>query len=71
MGEADRMKRYVTLGRRPKAEWEEVATASDYLARTVFEADPTPYQTGLLDAFGEPLWAVIESDPVGFVRWTD
>lgn len=64
------MKRYVTL-RRPRSQ--DINTEPDaeqYLARTVFEADPTPYQTGLLDAFGEPLWAVIESDQVGFVRWT-
>jgi hypothetical protein len=65
------IKRYMTS--RPmrsarQANCEDGPDAEHYLARTVFEVDPTPYQTGLLDAFGDPLWATYEMDPIGFVR---
>ena len=61
-------KRYLTRSIR-SGDIDENLNAECYLARTVFETDPTPYQTGILDPFGEPLWAVIESDPIGYVRF--
>ena len=43
--------------------------AENYLARTVFEPDPAPVRTGLLDARGNELFAVVEIGPIGFVRF--
>lgn len=65
------MKRYVV---RPRlAPWRDDggfgADAEDYLARTVFEKDPSPQHTGLYDAYGEALFSVEEMDPVGFIRF--
>ena len=40
-------------------------------ALTVYESDPTPVPTGLLDASGEPLYVTYEIDPIGFVRFED
>ena len=48
--------------------WDQDVEASASLARTVHEPDPTPYRTGILGPDGEPLWAVIELDPIGFIR---
>ena len=61
-------KRYLTRHRFERVpDIDEHMNAENYISRTVYETDPTPYQTGILDPFGEPLWAVIESDPMGFV----
>lgn len=63
-------KRYLT---RPKhvrcADWYDGPDAESYLSRQVYETGPTPYQTGILDQYGEPLYAAYELDPVGFVRF--
>ena len=58
------------MTRRPirAADYDKGPDAEAYLARTIFEVDPTPYETGLLDAFGNPLWACIELDQIGFIR---
>jgi hypothetical protein len=61
------MKRYLT--RRPRsADYDKGPDAETYLARTVFEPDPAPFETGLLDAFGAPLFAAYEMDVIGFIR---
>ena len=62
------VKRYMTHRPTRAADYEASPDAETYLARTVHEPDPAPYRTGLLDAFGEPLWAVVELDPIGFIR---
>ncbi len=43
--------------------------AERYLARVVHELDPAPRDSGLLDAYGESLFAIDKLDPIGFVRW--
>jgi hypothetical protein len=61
------MKRYLT--RRPRsADYDKGPDAETYLARTVYEHDSTPFETGLLDAFGDPLCAAYEMDQIGFIR---
>jgi hypothetical protein len=61
------MKRYLTRRSR-SADIDKGPDAETYLARTVHELDPTPFDTGLLDAFGAPLFAAYEMDPIGFIR---
>lgn len=58
------MKRYVTKA----ARWHDWIDSETYLARTVLEPDPTPRETGLLDANGNKLYAVEELDQIGFMR---
>jgi hypothetical protein len=60
------MRRYVT---RPTAEWFDDAKGSDHLARTVHEADRSPRDTGLVDPAGSKVFAIDQSDPIGFVRF--
>jgi hypothetical protein len=48
---------------------EEHPDAENYLSRQVYETDPSPFPTGLLDASGEPLYAAYELDPIGFIRF--
>lgn len=57
------MKRYVTC-----ADWFEVR-ATDSLARTVHEQESGPKETGLLDANGRKLYAMIETGPIGFIQF--
>jgi len=60
------MVRYVAVP--AVAEWYE-ARATDYLARTVHEAEAEkPSKTGLLDASGTPLYRVEVMDQIGFIR---
>lgn len=61
-------KRYFTLRRPRQAQIADDPDAENYLTRTVYETDPTPYETGILDQFGEPLWATYELDQIGFIR---
>lgn len=60
-------RRYIAITR-PRGDWLGAVDATDYLARTVYEAEPSPRATGLFDASGTELYAVDEVDPVGFVR---
>lgn len=63
-------KRYLTRPRHIRSgDIDENLNAENYLSRSVYETDPTPYPTGLLDAFGEPLYATYELDPIGFIRF--
>jgi len=65
-------KRYFTMRLNPRmADMDGYPDAEGYLSRTVFETDPTPYPTGILDSYGDPLYAAYELDPVGYVRWSD
>jgi hypothetical protein len=59
------MKRFVT---RSATLWDHYLNAEDYLGKTVFEPDPTPRPTGLLDAGGNKICVVEELDQIGFVR---
>lgn len=59
------MTRYVSLGMPATAWWD--AKGSDYLARTVMEPERQPRDTGLLDASGQKLFAIEETNPIGFV----
>ena len=60
------MKRYFT---RPRlADIDAEPDAENYLARTVYEPDDTPYETGILDAQGNKIFAAIRMDQIGFVR---
>ncbi len=62
-------RRYMTKPRpRLDSDWYE-ADAVQSLARTVHEADNSPYPTGLFDASGNELYAVDEMEPIGFVRF--
>lgn len=61
-------KRYFTKARWSSQLDEDVP---DLPALTVYESDPTPIPTGLLDASGEPLYCTYEIDPIGFVRFED
>jgi hypothetical protein len=61
------MKRYLTRCPR-SADYDKGPDAETYLARMVIEPDPAPFETGLLDAFGAPLFAAYEMDPIGFIR---
>lgn len=45
------------------------ADALDSLARTVHEPDPQTFDTGLLDASGNRLFAIDEMERIGFVRF--
>jgi hypothetical protein len=47
------------------AKIDEEPDAEHYLARTIFEIDPEPYDTGLID----PIMAAIVTEPIGFIRW--
>lgn len=56
--------RYVVM---PTLGWWEEADAKQYLARTIHEEERTARSTGLLDANGVKLYAVNETQPIGFV----
>lgn len=56
------MTRYIT------AAWWEDPNASDYLAKTVYEPEPQPVKTGILDKNGTMLYRVEQRDPIGFIR---
>lgn len=58
-------KRYIT--QRWSDQWQgEVIDIGQ--AHTVFETERIPRRTGLLDASGNPLYAVDEMDQIGFIR---
>lgn len=40
--------------------------AENYLARTVYEPDYAPFETGVLDAEGRMIMAHFEMAPIGF-----
>ncbi len=61
------MRRYCTKPRANRDDWD--ANGTDFLARTVYELDPKPIPTGLLDARGNELYAVEEMAPIGFVKF--
>ena len=60
-------RRYTTL-RTVAARIDDEPDAENYLARTVFEAERVPRDTGLLDWTGTKLFAVDEMDRIGFIR---
>jgi len=57
------MRRYVT---RPKAFVSESHTPEYQPTVTVYEAEPAPMATGLLDQFGQQIYRVDEKEPIGF-----
>ena len=60
------MKRYFT---RPRlADYDSGPDAENYLSRTVYEPDQTPYETGIFDAAGNMMYAQVIFDQIGFVR---
>lgn len=60
------MKRYLIANRPVAADIDSEPDGEDYLGRTVFEPEPQPIGTGLLDAQGVPIYAVHEPRPIGF-----
>lgn len=62
------MKRYFVQPRNaPRlANIHEEPDAENYLARTVYEPDYTPFETGVLDAEGRMIMASYEMGPIGF-----
>lgn len=61
-------KRYFTM-RFKRVRSEDEDKVSLYEANlTIYEPDPEPYETGILDAQGQPLWATNEIDQIGFIR---
>lgn len=64
-------RRYVTKNWYPTGDWEDYDRSASGAAHTVFEPDPSPIPTGLLDASGEPILAVDVMDPIGFIRFDE
>ena len=60
------MKRYFVKPSRAANIHEEV-DAENYLSRTVFEPDDTPFETGVLDADGRMIMASYSLGPIGFL----
>lgn len=60
------MKRYTIKPRQSEEYYE--AYGPDFLARTIHEPDPGPYDTGLIDKHGNPILAHCEMPQIGFVR---
>jgi hypothetical protein len=60
------MRRYVTVA----GDWSDDANGADHLARTVYEPEDRPLDTGLLDRHGNKIFAVSSREPVGFVRFS-
>ena len=58
--------RYVTLARRPRAEWDDYGHAAP-ITIMVHETPREPINTGLVDQNGIALYRVTESEPMGFV----
>ena len=60
------MRRYI-INAKPRANFEDLyVDAESSLARTVYEPDQSPIDTGLLDAHGAPIYAIHEPRPIGF-----
>lgn len=63
------MRRYVTATRQPRSDeddWWYDPTAGATI--TVHEPDTRAHPIGLIDKHGNPIMAVIEPDPIGYVR---
>lgn len=41
----------------------------NYLSRTVYEPDGTPFETGILDANGRMIMASYSLGPIGFIQF--
>ncbi|MGP1665843.1 MAG: hypothetical protein ACTS5I_08050, partial [Rhodanobacter sp.] len=52
-----------------RADYHDEVWATDSLARTVHEQEGGPKETGLLDANGRRLYAMVEMNPIGFVQF--
>lgn len=64
------MKRYVTMPRaRVRAEYDDDVPLLPSL--TVYEADNSPVDTGLVDHHGDPIMAVYDRSPIGFIEFSD
>jgi hypothetical protein len=64
MGRAS-VKRYF-IGKVRLADYDDGPDAEDYLSRTIYVPDETPYETGILDAQGNMILAQVRIDPIGF-----
>jgi len=62
-----RMKRYFLKTK--AADYENGPDSEDYLARTIYQAEPQAIKTGLLDALGNDIYCMDEPEPIGFIRW--
>ena len=62
------MKRYSVRKQNPTrlAHYEDGPDAENYLARTIFEPDDTPIETGILDADGRMIVYMMSIGPIGF-----
>ena len=60
------MKRYGLLSKPKAADWEIGPDAENYLARTVYEKEPTALETGILDQHGNMIHVFDEMEPIGF-----
>ncbi len=61
------MKRYFIKPRMERLDGFEI-DPENYLARTVYEQDDTPFATGVLDRDGNMIMAAVCMDQIGFVR---
>lgn len=60
---------YVTLANRPRSEDDYIINDEIERNLTVYEAEPKPQETGLLDKHGTPLYAVCDRAPIGFIHF--
>lgn len=61
------MRKYVTIAKTRMASMEDDPDGEDYLGRTVYEREPIPEPTGLLDKHGNELYAIEDARPIGYV----
>lgn len=59
------IRRYVTRF----ADIDNNVDAETYMSREVHEPDPSPRESGLLDAQGNKLYSVLELGPIGYVKF--
>ena len=50
---------------------DEHVDGENYLSRTVYEPDDSPFETGILDADGRMIMASYQIGPIGFIRFAD
>lgn len=64
------MKRYVTMPVKADDEWWDRPN-TESLAHIVYEPDPSPRETGLLDSSGNKIFSVDTMEPIGFVKLSE
>ncbi len=59
--------RYIALKQPPKATWQEDRPVTVDSSMTIYEADDTPLDTGLLNADGTRLYKVPDQKKIGYL----